>query len=268
MQGTENINDYDLDSESEYSLTGIDDDDDVNTNTNNFNDEDQNKHKLFDKLKSDPLFKALQEQTETEFESNPEQIEQLTILTELTDKIKLSEQNVNKKEIIRNINDPIAIHDGWEWKFDHEKFKHEYYGMTFDDIGKLCDSRLIFIRNKIDIISFFDVHSGVQKGIYLVEKRTGTNFFILGEESGEIYFEINDKQAHLLYNNEMNDAMEQLKQCKTEDEFDNYIQYIFDKDYVRQCALVILYAYNVSIWKSKKNLISYMKTNNCNQNQA
>jgi len=247
-----------LDSDSEYSLTGINDSDSEL-------DEDKGmelKTKMLDKLKSDPLFIALQEKSDSELDT--EQKEQLDILRE---QIKLSDQDrqENQKLIMRNINDLITIHDGWNWKFNPDQYKYTYTNMTFDDIGQLCGSRLNFIRNKFTITDFFDIHCGIQKFIILEQNKINkinniinTKIIIIGEEAGQIYFEVDDKPIHLLDNDELNNVIKHLKKCETDKEFDDYIQYIFEKDYVRQCLLVLIYAYNVSISKRTKKLIKYI----------
>lgn len=239
--------DFDFESDSEYSIGGVSE----VSESENLEDRVKDAKKILDKLSTDPLFLAMQNTDDID----DEQKKQIQQLNEEIDKLNTPKTILTK----RDTNVPIKINYGWEWKFDENNFRYIYEGMTFDDISALCGSKLNFIRNKISITHFYDAHFGVQKYVHMEEIKTGIKFRAVAEESGQFYFEMDDKPSILLSDDDMHDVIKTMTRCDSEEEFDDFVQYIFDKDIIRQTVLVILYAFTTSVCKMNMGLITYVK---------
>jgi hypothetical protein len=163
---------------------------------------------------------------------------------------------INTEEKKRDCKDAIYISKDWEWKNDWDNFKYNL-NLNWDDISKLCHSDLKFLKDKIVIKESYAGHFGIQKYISLSLKDGTRPFRVMGEQTGQILFELNGEPGILFDDNVMISVINELFDCKTEVEFNKKIKEYFPNDIVRQCGLVLTFAYNNSLLGDKYKNISY-----------
>ena len=154
----------------------------------------------------------------------------------------------------RDCKDSIVLSKDWEWKNDWNNFKYDL-NIKWDDIAKLCRSELKFLRDKITIKQSFAGHFGIQKYIsFALDQKT---FRVMGEQTGQTLFEIDDESVILFEDNLIVKVIDELFDCKTSEEFDKKVKGYFPNDLARQCGLVVTFAINNSLLGEKYNNIKY-----------